>query len=124
MVSTTLKKGLTMKKFMFAFFAMVFAFVVGCGNSPEGAYDAFYDAAKAGDKEKLEELIDCNNAVAKAMVIAAVIEEAKSENVKKVEVKSVEEKGDTATLTLEDGDKVPLKKVDGKWKFDFNVPQM
>ncbi len=111
-----------MKKFMFAFFAMVFAFVVGCSNSPEGTYDAFYDAAKAGDKEKLEEIIDCNNAVAKAMIIAAAIEGAKTE--KKDEVKSVEEKGDTATLTLENGNKVPLKKVDGKWKLDFNVPEM
>lgn len=112
---------------MFAFFAMVFAFVVGCGTTSEAenTYNAIHDAAKAGDKAKLEELVDCNDAKFKAAMIEALIKGVSKDADLKEHVKSVEEKGDTAILTFFGPveSNLTLKKIDGKWKLQIIVPE-
>lgn len=108
-----------MKKMMMVLGALLLTFMIGCGSgSPQEVYEAYCDAIRNEDVDALVECMATENEQAGAMMAAFIIAAVQEAEEKPdfPAVKSVEEKGDTATLTLEDGKTMTCKKIDGEWK--------
>ena len=95
-------------------------------NSPEGAYENFCEAIETQDVEMLvlsmtglPERETYNVAVG---LILAYHESPKEEKYFE-EVLEVHQNGESATLNLEKGIRIPCKKVDDKWKIDLSFLQ-
>lgn len=111
-----------MKKLMMAFFAVTLMLAVGCSDSPTDVFENLKEGMQDGDAEAIAECLYGNPMAVKVQAVA-MAEMSKKMSAEELEkemneavVVSEEIKGDKAVLTLQNGDKIRFKMVDGKWK--------
>ena len=113
-----------MKKFMVMLMAVAgMLFLTGCSDSPKDVVGKWANAIADGDTETANKYSTSNVHVLNAIMISAIKDKKEGSeefvaSMKKLDSAKEEITGDTAKVTLEDGESIDLKKVDGDWKVD------
>ncbi|NPA44607.1 MAG: DUF4878 domain-containing protein [Chlorobi bacterium] len=125
-----------MKKLLSIGMIILVAFTFSCGGSsddPKAVAEDFLKAVAEQDYTKAKELGTETTGQLLSMIegMASMIPEdqvkADKEDIKSLKMGDVEINGDNAVVYFstnkKDGDKIDLKKVDGKWKVDMKKEQ-
>lgn len=86
--------------------------------SPKAVVDAWLNAMVTGDAETAKSHITGLPEVLVEQVIAGMIQYAKGQPLPTLEKEEID--GDKAIVTA-NGERIPLRKVDGKWKIDLSI---